>query len=626
MSNFKNKKFTSSDILIGLFLTIVIAIIPLVCKYTLVAIRSDEINAIRTGTGYNDIFSNTKSVLLMCMAVVTALFLIFDIFSNDGLKLDIKAPYVVLAGAYIVLAILSAVFSSYKSVAFLGATERYEGLFIWICYIIFFIAASAYATTEKRAKLLISGFLLSGFLLGIIGLLQFMKVPVFNTEFVSKLVMGSSYKGTLLQIKYESVFATLYNPNCAGIYFGMMSSLFVILSIFLPVKSKLKYASIVIAVLCLISTAGTSSVGGFLGLVCGVGFSVIIAVCYFIFKKKSKAAAIVSVVSLIAIIIAGTMFINSDAETAQKIRIIANAVSSREALNYSNNFYKDVNINGNNGNVITSNGVYTIVSDKENTVLLHDNTEMTPASTNSASEYGGIVKHYNDEDMSWDLYLYEDSSNLYHLTLISTDSKGNEKYFMFGDIDGELKFLDKFFTPVDLNEEVSSYGFKGIERLGSNRGYIWSRSIPLLFNNIIIGSGPDCFEFEFPQYDVKSKLIYLNDPYVIIDKPHNMYLQFGINTGVLSLFVMLALFALYAGQTIKSIFNSNNNFITALKLGILAGVTAYLAAGLTTDSVVSVAPVFWVLIGMGFGVNMIGKKILTKEERQIEKMRKKIKQ
>lgn len=625
MTSFKNKKFTSSDILMGIFLTIVIAIIPLVCRYSLVALRSDEINVIRTGTGYNDVFSNTKSVLLMCMGFATALFLAFDIFSNEGMKLNIRAPYFILAISYIVLAFISAVFSSYKSVAFLGATERYEGLFIWICYIIFFIAASAYANSEKRAKILIGGFLLSGLLLGFIGLLQFMKVPVFDTEFVSKLVMGSSYKGTILQIKFDSVFATLYNPNCAGIYFGMMSSLFVILSVCLPVKSKLKYASIVIAVLCLISTAGTSSVGGFLGLVCGIGLAVVVAVCYFVFKKRSSITAILSIIFLIAIIAAGIVFINSDAETAQKIRIIANAVSSGETLDSSSNFYKDVNIEAANGNIITANGVYTIVSDRENTVLLHNNLEMTPESTQPASENGGVVNHYNDGDISWDLYLYEDSNNLYHLSLISTDAKGNEKYFMFGDIDGQLMFLDKFFNPVDLNDEVPSYGFKGIERLGSNRGYIWSRSIPLLLHNIIIGAGPDCFEFEFPQYDVKSKLMYLNDPYVIIDKPHNMYLQFGINTGVLSLIVILALFALYIGQTIKSVFNDTNNFTIALKLGILAGVTAYLAAGLTTDSVVSVAPVFWVLIGMGFGINMIGKKILTKEERQLEKMRKKIK-
>ena len=37
--------------------------------------------------------------------------------------------------------------------------------------------------------------------------------------------------------------------------------------------------------------------------------------------------------------------------------------------------------------------------------------------------------------------------------------------------------------------------------------------------------------------------------------------------------------------------------------------------GLTTDSVVSVAPVFWIMLGEGFGVNMIG------NEKQEEKIK-----
>ena len=56
---------------------------------------------------------------------------------------------------------------------------------------------------------------------------------------------------------------------------------------------------------------------------------------------------------------------------------------------------------------------------------------------------------------------------------------------MFSEVDGKLSMVDRFGTPVDLNVPVESFGFKGVERLGSNRGYIYSRSIPLLKKNII---------------------------------------------------------------------------------------------------------------------------------------------
>lgn len=119
--------------------------------------------------------------------------------------------------------------------------------------------------------------------------------------------------------------------------------------------------------------------------------------------------------------------------------------------------------------------------------------------------------------------------------------EGTETYFMFSEVDGKLSMVDRFGTPVDLNVPVESFGFKGVERLGSNRGYIYSRSIPLLKKNIILGAGADNFVLEFPQQDIKSKLEFLGDPYVIIDKPHNMFLQTGINDGCIALLVMIAL-------------------------------------------------------------------------------------
>jgi xanthine/uracil permease len=80
-----------------------------------------------------------------------------------------------------------------------------------------------------------------------------------------------------------------------------------------------------------------------------------------------------------------------------------------------------------------------------------------------------------------------------------------------------------------------------------------------------------------------------------------MYLQIGINTGVISLVLTLAVFVLFIWQSL-GVIKSKNSVLTAIRLGILGGCVAYMVAGLTTDSVVSVAPVFWVMLGTGFGL------------------------
>ena len=43
-------------------------------------------------------------------------------------------------------------------------------------------------------------------------------------------------------------------------------------------------------------------------------------------------------------------------------------------------------------------------------------------------------------------------------------------------------------------------------------------------------------------------------------------------------------------------------------IAIMLGVVGYLAAGIFNDSVVSVAPVFWILLGTGVALNTINRR------------------
>ena len=40
---------------------------------------------------------------------------------------------------------------------------------------------------------------------------------------------------------------------------------------------------------------------------------------------------------------------------------------------------------------------------------------------------------------------------------------------------------------------------------------------------------------------------------------------------------------------------------------IFLSITAYLVAGMFNDSIVAVAPLFWILLGMGIGINRMVK-------------------
>jgi hypothetical protein len=173
--------------------------------------------------------------------------------------------------------------------------------------------------------------------------------------------------------------------------------------------------------------------------------------------------------------------------------------------------------------------------------------------------------------------------------------------------DGAPVPLSRVLEPVDLDKEVPAMGFKGMEFWATSRGYIWSRSIPLMLERLIIGSGPDTFSLVFPQGDVGGKMAYMGNPYIVVDKPHNMYMQIGVNTGLLSLLAYLAMFAVYAlsafPQAAKGRAVGEEPWVYGLRLGIFVGVCGYMAAALSTDSTVSVSPIFWIVFGMGFALS-----------------------
>lgn len=154
-----------------------------------------------------------------------------------------------------------------------------------------------------------------------------------------------------------------------------------------------------------------------------------------------------------------------------------------------------------------------------------------------------------------------------------------------------------------LMKPVETFGFAGRESIGSGRGYIWSRTIPLLKDTIILGHGPDTFSIYFPQHEIEGKFNYLNTTTMIVDKPHSLYLQMGVNTGVISLLAFLACLIMYLYSGLRKyplVVDWQKEELCGLAVWL--AVIAYLAAAVFNDSLVSVAPVFWGLLGLGIAL------------------------
>jgi hypothetical protein len=78
------------------------------------------------------------------------------------------------------------------------------------------------------------------------------------------------------------------------------------------------------------------------------------------------------------------------------------------------------------------------------------------------------------------------------------------------------------------------------------------------------------------------------------------------------LIAFLLFLCVYAYNSVKNYIISIRKEELVFNSAVLCAITSYCVAGLFNDSVVSVAPVFWVLLGLGIAQNRILKKALCK--------------
>lgn len=157
-------------------------------------------------------------------------------------------------------------------------------------------------------------------------------------------------------------------------------------------------------------------------------------------------------------------------------------------------------------------------------------------------------------------------------------------------------------------EESETALFDGKEEFASKRGFIWARTIPLLKKYLLLGSGADTFSTVFPQHDYVN---FYNYGYgkQLISKPHCWYLQIGIQTGLVSLLAVLVFYAIYFVQSIRLYSKKiEDSYLAQVGMAIFVGTIAYMVAGVTNDSSITVAPVFWGILGLGVTVNALVKK------------------
>ncbi len=540
---------------------------------------------------YLDFFSYWKSRWVVALTLIGLIFYII-LYMQKKLPFKNLKQYYIPLGIYAIFVIISTIFAIDTQTALWGFVDMYQGMFVLLSYVIITFLTINFVNSERDVNLFVNAFLFLMIVEGIIGVTQYFGFDFFQSGIGKSLIVPGKIQVDGLSFSFgpKTIYGTLFNTNFVGSFATLMLPMAV--AIMLGTKNrKQKISAAVATVLMLFVWIGCNSRAGYLG----VAVSALFALWLFrkvIIKYWMAFVGIIIVFSLI--------LIGLNNYTAGSI------VNRLKAFNVKEQF-EMIKTSSNNDKTFRF----------EDLVLGHDTfTIKTSSETLNFNIYGNK------------LYFLDENNNELEITTRGNEITINDKRYAGYKITIAEKYPGITVTRASRNfnfyfsesgvklisaggrltKPITADTFKpldGLEILASNRGYIWGRTIPLLKNYIIYGSGPDNYPIAFPQDELLAKSNVFLDPNIVVDKPHNMYLQIATNTGIISLLSLISAWGIYIINSLKLYFKIDYDSIEKyLGASCLVCVIGYLASGVFNDNVASVAPILWIILGLGISINL----------------------
>jgi len=613
----------------GILLLIVVAIMPLIVRLALVA-PPPEFTAL-FGLEVNvDLFSHYKGWFMGVPVVIIAFYFITDFvtggYNNINFKQLIKSPPVAAAAIFILMAFISTIFTSYRHTSWHGAADRGEGFLVLLGYFILFFAAKYHVKEAKHAKLIMYGLVFSSIIMGLIGLGQFLNRDFFTTNIGGLLVLGE-WDAALLP-RFSIAYGTLYNPNTFGKYTAMAAPILLAVALVYDGKLWVRAMFFVGGGLMLVGVLGSGSMGGFIGISAAVFIAIVTFICrrvYQFCKREKDPAAPVEPRRRLAWALGGVVLVAMlvGLYFVPLVNQQLNFVLGRVQLAIQAEPMQTYNYIAGTDSLTVQWDDQDIFTIRLEEMIQPDDTPTAPIDREPLTVYNMYGQQVLPTSTNVHLPSAEDDPRMWHIDYIfdipdygRISIRRHFAHIVFREMgmtfeDGRLYALAINGSLIDIREPATAWGFTNRENWGSNRGYIWSRTFPLMPSHAIIGSGPDTYVMVFPQNDILAKARFIENPYTPVDKAHNIFLQTWITTGGISALALMFLFGHYIFTTFMALVRSRikeGSFLFGLQYGLLVGIGAFCISIMATDSTIGSSGVFYVLFGLGYGVNMLIKR------------------
>lgn len=592
-------------------------------------------------TDFSDFFSYYKSMAILFCAVFIIVLLLYRVFTQS---LYIKKSFIYIPMiVYSLFVVLSYVFSEYQEFALYGWNDRFEGTLVLLAYMVllFFVVNSV--NSERNVKWIVYPLAISSALLSLLGISQALDKDFFRTVLGQKLLVpnGMTEAGTtawqlidqaaakgeqFLNFTFmnKEIYQTVYNINYVSFYLTLLIPLFAMLFIKSVVKKKecpvwQKILWGLLFALTVFNLIGSASSGGLMGM------AVVVLVALIILNKRIlQWWKPVAVLLVLTILVGGATY-------ERWVPEFLGAVNSVIG--------KEVSVEDKSGSAkeATANVHLDSIETKGNDIIMGLNGEKITFTT-----YPGDAAALRVTDEDGDKLnivptnvspIYRiDNDALKTVTVRSAQDEAGGDYLVIGTNGDEwpfaiseegVKHLNGLGRQVALYD-VPAVGFENNQGFGSGRGYIWSRTIPMMKDTLVLGHGADTYCIFYPHEDYVGKYnsgTFSSNPNIVVDKPHNMYMGMIIGTGGISMLALVILWGMYIVQSAKLYFRKEyDSYCSYVGVGIFLGICGFLAAGLVNDSTVSVMPMFYGLLGTGIAINIMLKKELNIKQKAAKEL------
>lgn len=561
------------DILIPILL--VIAVLPWIVRLAVYSCGYTGYEWYSSNDVVTDFYCYYKSYFLDIIGIFAGIVMIFRMCLYKEKTKNMK-NYIPL-GIYCVFVIISTVFSVNAKASLQGNFESFESCLVLLSYVI--LSVYAYQTMEYERDYLIIWTAVLGISICflVVGILQVFQHDLMQFAPIQRMLMTKEefalYGGEIEDtFTGNNVYLTLYNPNYAGIVLDMLFAVvFVMLVTETGKKQKIMYGTLSLLLLILIWF--TYSRASLLAVAL-----VLVLTAFFQWKSgKRKITGRKTLYIILGMSFLAVLFFSLDAGNGFKYLSRMADQNSREPLESMTTDEEGIHI-------CYDKNSYLIWA-KDQKLYCKNETAKTTESAKEGEELplpmekGAKALYFEENQTEILLYIAD--------TTLMFVQEGNCYYYKTES--GKISSM----------VSVEAADFHGLEYLGSARGYIWSRTLPLLDQYLFVGSGPDTFAEVFPQNDYAGKIVYSDRPDMIIEKAHNDYLTKWVQTGMLSVICILAFYIHFIRKGSLTFFSQNmTDMRFRIGFGCYLACISYMFANLFNDSTLQTSPLFWVFAGI----------------------------